>query len=189
MRLFGVVLAGGQGRRMGGVCKALLPLAGQPLLAHVLARFEPQVASVAISANGDAARFDRFALPVLPDDTSFGPLSGVLTALCWAEAAGAGAVVSVPVDCPFLPGDLVPRLLLAGLPAMAISGGRDHPVCAIWPVGLRAPLAAFLASGAKARVMDFLAAHAVAHAAFPDDGAFANINSPADLAAAEARLA
>ena len=94
----------------------------------------------------------------------------------------------MPVDCPFLPGDLAPRLLLAGLPAMACSGGRDHPVCAIWPVGLRGALAAFLASGAKPRVTDFLAQHSVARAGFPDARAFANMNTPDDLLAAEAAL-
>ncbi len=171
---------------MGGADKALLSLRGEPLLAHVVARFAPQVERLAISANGDAARFGGFGLPVLPDDTSRGPLSGVLAALHWAD--GADAVVSVPVDCPFLPGDLAPRLLMAGLPAMASSGGHDHPVFAIWPVALRAPLQAFLASGAKARVTDFLAAQGVARADFPDDGAFANINTPADLLAAAVRL-
>jgi molybdenum cofactor guanylyltransferase len=187
MRLFGVILAGGQGRRMGGADKAMLPLAGRPLVAHVVARFEPQVERLAISANGDAGRFAAFGLPVLPDDASAGPLSGVLAALHWAKDAD--AVISVPVDCPFLPGDLAPRLLLAGPPAMAVSGGHNHPVCALWPVGLRAPLEAFLAGGAKPRVTDFLGQHGVARAYFPEDAAFRNINTPADLAAAEALLA
>jgi molybdenum cofactor guanylyltransferase len=188
MQLFGVILAGGQGRRMGGADKAMLPLKGIPLVHYVNQRFKPQVAQLAISANGDAARFSDLGLPVLPDDDSRGPLSGVLAALTWAADAGADAVVTVPVDCPFLPGDLAPRLLLAGLPAMACSGGHDHPVFAIWPVRLRDPLGAFLASGAKPRVTDFLAAHGVARAMFPDDGAFANLNTRDDLAAAEAML-
>jgi molybdenum cofactor guanylyltransferase len=186
MRLFGVILAGGQGRRMGGADKALLPLAGRPLVAHVIDRFAPQVEQLAISANGDAARFAAFGLPVVPDDASLGPLSGVLAGLAWAD--GADAIVTVPVDCPFLPGDLAPRLLLAGLPAMAASGGRDHPVCAIWPVRLRGALEAFLASGAKARVTDFLESQGVARAEFAADGAFRNINTPEDLVAAEAML-
>ncbi|MGL4320957.1 MAG: molybdenum cofactor guanylyltransferase MobA [Paracoccaceae bacterium] len=183
MRLFGVILAGGQARRMGGADKAMLPFRGQPLLAHVTDRFAPQVERLAISANGDPARFAAFGLPVLPDDNSMGPLSGVLAALTWAT--GADAVVTVPVDCPFLPGDLAPRLLLAGPPALARSGGHDHPVFAIWPVALRDALRAFLASGAKPRVTDFLAAHGASRADFPDDGAFSNLNTPADLAAAE----
>jgi molybdopterin-guanine dinucleotide biosynthesis protein A len=171
---------------MGGADKALLPLSGQSLLAHMIDRFAPQVERLAISANGDAARFAAFGLPVLPDDGSHGPLSGVLAGLAWAK--GADAIVTVPVDCPFIPGDLVQRLLLAGPPAMATSGGHDHPVCAIWPLGLHGALQAFLASGAKPRVTDFLAAHGVARADFADDGAFRNINTPDDLAAAEAML-
>ena len=84
MRIFGVILAGGQGQRMGGVDKALVPLAGAPLLAHVIARLEPQVERLALSAKGDAARFARFGLPVLPDGPGAGPLAGVLAALRWA---------------------------------------------------------------------------------------------------------
>jgi molybdenum cofactor guanylyltransferase len=187
MRIWGVILAGGQGRRMGGADKALVPFAGGTLLAHAIARFQPQVENLAISANGDAARFSGFGLPVLPDTASLGPLSGVLAALDWA--GDADFVASIAVDTPFIPGDLVPRLILAGAPAMAHSGGRDHPTAALWPVGLRDPLRVFLASGAKARVRDFLDHHGAARAVFPANGAFDNINTPADLAAAEARRA
>ncbi len=187
MRIWGVILAGGQGRRMGGADKALLSLSGGTLLSHAIARFQPQVETLAISANGDAARFSGFGLPVLPDTESQGPLSGMLAALDWAQDAD--YVVSVAVDTPFIPGDLVPRLILAGAPALAHSGGRDHPTAALWPVALRGPLQAFLASGAKARVRDFLDMHGATRAIFPADGAFDNINTPADLAVAEARLA
>ncbi len=186
MRIFGVILAGGAGHRMGGADKALLLLGGEPLIARAIARFAPQVERTAISANGDPARFAALGLPVLPDDGSLGPLSGVLAALDWAD--GADGVVSIAVDTPFIPGDLVPRLLLAGAPAMATSGGQDHPTAALWPRALRTPLRAFLASGAKARVRDFLDRHGVVRAPFPDDFAFQNINTPADLTAAEARL-
>ena len=193
MRIFGVILAGGQGQRMGGVDKALLPLAGSPLLSHVIARLEPQVERLALSANGDAARFARFGLPVLPDAGGAGPLAGVLAALRWATPLGATAVVSVPVDGPFLPGDLCPRLCLAaesaaeGL-AVAQAGGRLHPTFALWPVGLAGPLAAFMASGAKPKVMDFLAAHGATEARFAEASEFDNLNTPEDLARAEAAL-
>ena len=191
MRIFGVILAGGRGQRMGGADKALLPFRGQPLLAHVIGRISPQVEDLALSANGDPARFRAFGLPVLPDNTPLGPLSGVLAGLGWARAAGASHLVTAPVDAPFLPGDLVPRLLLAaegpGL-ALARSGGRLHPVAALWPVTLADDLAAFLASGAKPKMADFLLPRGAGIADFPDDGAFLNLNSPADLAAAE-RLA
>jgi len=190
LQIFGIILAGGQARRMGAD-KALLPLAGRPLLSHAIDRLEPQVAALAVSANGDPARLARFGLPVLPDDSPLGPLSGILSGLRWAAGQGADALVSAPVDAPFLPGDLTPRLILAadgpGL-ALARSGGRLHPACALWPVGLAPALAAFLALGAKPKVMDFAMAHSPAIADFPDDGAFANLNTPDDLAAAEALL-
>ena len=176
---------------MGGADKALLMLAGRPLLAHVVERLAPQVAELSVSANGDPERLRRFGLPILPDHTPMGPLSGVLAALHWAAAGGAGAVVTAPVDAPFLPCDLVPRLLLTatpGCPALAASAGRPHPVFGLWPVSLAPALAAFLSSGAKAKVMDFATAQGAALAEFPDDGAFSNLNTPQDLGAAEAML-
>lgn len=197
MRIFGVILAGGEGRRMapnaGGADKALLPLAAAPLISHVIARLEPQVERLAISANGDAGRFARYGLPVLPDLHPLGPLSGLLSALRWAAPLGASAVLSAPVDGPFLPGDLCPRLCMAaetapeGL-AIAQAGGRLHPTYGLWPVALAEPLALFLASGAKPKVMDFASAHHAAEAPFPDDGSFDNLNTPDDLGRAEAAM-
>lgn len=192
MRIFGVILAGGLARRMGGQDKALLTLGGKNLLSHVQARLEPQVERLAISANGDALRFGG-GLAVLADKTSQGPLSGVLAALDWAASLGATAVVSVAVDTPFFPADLVPQLCLAaerssGGVAVAVSGGIDHPTFALWPIGLRGDLRDFLASGAKTRVMDFARAHDAARAAFGDDTAFVNVNTPEDLATAAAMV-
>jgi len=191
MKIFGVILAGGQARRMGGLDKALVPLAGTSLLSHAIARLDPQVAALALSANGDPTRFARYGLPVLPDAASQGPLSGILAAMVWGAAQGATAVVSAPVDGPFLPPDLVPRLCLAaettGL-ALAASNGCTHPTFGLWPVTLAPALAAFLASGAKARVHDFANAHGAAIAQFPDDLAFANANSPDDISRLAALL-
>lgn len=197
MHIFGIILAGGMGRRMGGTDgqgadKALLPLAGKPLLSHAIARLSPQVERLALSANGDPTRFARFGLPVLPDDHPTGPLSGLLAGLQWAAGQGADALISAPVDAPFLPGDLTPRLILASddlaHPALARAAGRVHPVCGLWPVTLAPALAAFLASGVKPKVMDFAAASHAAFADFPDDGAFTNLNTAADLAAAASLL-
>jgi molybdopterin-guanine dinucleotide biosynthesis protein A len=192
LRIFGVILAGGEGRRMGGADKALLPLAGRPLIAHVLDRLEPQVDRVLISANGDAARFAALGCPVVADLEPQGPLSGVLAALTFAADHGATHLVSSPVDTPFLPGDLVPQLLLAaeaspeGLACAADATG-DHPATAIWPVGLAPALADFLASG-EAKVTRFTDAHHAVRAPFPDPRAFLNLNRPEDLAQAEALL-
>lgn len=170
---------------MSGADKAMADLAGLPLLDHVLHRFSPQVEQLALSANGDPARFAAYALTVLPDDTSQGPLSGILQALLWAAARQATAVVSVPVDGPFLPPDLVPRLCLAAEPtglALASSNGTWHPTYGIWPVTLAPALQTFLASGAKTRIRDFAAAQSAGIADFPHDLAFANANTPDDLA-------
>ncbi len=192
MRIFGVILAGGTGRRMGGTDKAALLLGAQPLLARVIARIGPQVDRLAVSANGDPARLAPYRLPVLPDALPQGPLSGVLAALDWAAPQGATSVVSVAVDTPFFPGDLVPQLLLAAEhspsgAAVVDSGGRVHPTFALWPVALRCDLRAALARG-EAKVMTFAQRHQAALARFSDDRAFVNINTPEDLAAAEALL-
>jgi molybdenum cofactor guanylyltransferase len=175
---------------MGGVDKALLPFAGRPLIARVVARLEPQVEALALSANGDPARFAALGLPVLADDTPLGPLAGILAALNWAAPLGATAVLSAPVDGPFLPGDLAPRLCLAaetapkGL-AIATADGRVHPTFGLWPVTLADDLARFLASGAKPKVMDFASAQGAAQASFSDARAFLNLNTPEDVRHAE----
>lgn len=192
MRIFGVILAGGRARRMGGKDKAFVPLAGRALVVHVLDRLEPQVERVLISANGDPARFAAYGCAVIPDATPQGPLSGILAALTHAARLGATHLVSTPVDTPFLPGDLVPQLLLAaeksadGLSVASTQDG-DHPATALWPVTLAPALAAFLAAG-EAKVTRFTEAHRAARAQFPDARAFLNLNTPEDLADAEALL-
>ncbi|GIX13509.1 MAG: hypothetical protein KatS3mg118_1468 [Paracoccaceae bacterium] len=157
--VLGVVLAGGQSRRMGAE-KALLPLAGQPLIARVIARLAPQVAELAINANGDPARFADFGVAVLPDPLPDrpGPLAGVLAGLAHARARGIPAIVTVPCDAPFLPADLVARLWTAAEPgggaALAEASGADgrlrrHPVFALWPARAAAVLSARLRAGER----------------------------------------
>ena len=173
-----------------GSDKAMVPLAGQPLAARVAARLAPQVAALAVSANGDPARLAFLGLPVLPDTPpSRGPLSGVLRALLWARAQGATALVTAAVDTPFLPADLAARLWAAGQGCLTLarSDGRSHPTAAYWPIALSQDLQAFLASGETPRMMSFVQRHDPAFADFPA-GSFSNLNSPADLIAAEARL-
>ena len=177
---------------MGGADKALLTLAGRPLLSHVLERLEPQVDRVLISANGDPARLAGFGCPVVGDAVPMGPLAGVLACLRRAADMGATHLVTVPVDTPFLPGDLVPQLLLAALAApeglaLARDDLRDHPATAIWPVGLITALESHLGEGG-AKVTGFTRAHQAATARFPDPAAFDNLNTPGDLARAEALL-
>ena len=181
---------------MGGGDKALLLLAGRPLLAHVLARITPQVQTVALNANGDPARFASFALQVLPDMLPDfpGPLAGILAGLRWAAAQGAQDLLVVPTDTPFLPRDLLARLRTGrGTAALACaaSSGRTHPVVALWTVTLADALETALATGER-RVDCWMRRQGLAEIAFPDDPTegdpFANLNAPADLAAAEARL-
>lgn len=192
LRIFGVILAGGQGRRMGGADKAFLPLAGKPLIRHVLDRLRPQVDSVILSANGDPSRFDGLGCMVVPDEASQGPLSGILAALRQAKALGATHVVSTPVDTPFLPDDLVARLQVAAATApeglaLARTADGDHPASALWPVSLAPALTVFLAEGG-AKVTRFTDAHGAARADFPDADAFLNLNTAEDLAAAKGLL-
>lgn len=195
-----VILAGGLARRMGGGDKPLLPLGGRPVLAHVLDRLRPQAGAVALNANGDPARLAGFGLPVLADSLPDrpGPLAGVLVAMGWAAAQGAAHVLTVPGDSPFLPEDLAQRLMAArGPQGLALAATheadgtlRDHPVCALWPVALRDALAAALARDER-RVRAFTEAHAPGRAVWEAGRAdpFANLNTPEDLARAEARLA
>jgi molybdopterin-guanine dinucleotide biosynthesis protein A len=194
----GCVLAGGLARRMGGGDKPLRLLGGRPMLDHALARFAPQVAEMIVNANGDAARFAAYGLPVvadgLPDHP--GPLAGILAALDWtAEHRPAlDWVASVPGDSPFIPRDLVARLhaarAAAGVPlAAASSAGQAHPPVGLWPVALRAELRAALLAGER-KIDRWTARHGCAMAEWPVTPVdpFFNANAPEDLAAAERLL-
>lgn len=181
----GLILAGGRGSRMGGTSKADVRLCGRRLLDHVTERFEPQVAALALSANTPV----KTGLPVLADTQAgfLGPLAGILAGLDWAQARGASHMVSVAVDTPFFPADLVPRLLMAGEGhpaglAVATTTDGQHGTFAVWPVALRDDLAGFLARGGR-KVREWTQAQGAAHAPFPDTTppAFFNINTPADL--------
>lgn len=192
----GVVLAGGRASRMGGGDKGLLPLAGRPVLAHVLERLAPQVDLLAINANGDADRFARFGLPVLADSLPGqpGPLAGVLAGMDWAAGLGAAHLVTAAGDTPFLPPDLISRLRAAGPFALAASdpggGMRVHPVCGLWPVALRDTLRAALLAGQR-RVLGWAMDNGAVPVAFASDPVdpFFNLNTPDDLARAEAMAA
>jgi len=198
----GVILAGGLASRMGGGDKALLTLGGRPLLAHVIERLEPQVAALALNANGDAARFARFGLPVLPDTVAgyAGPLAGVLAGLDWAAEQGGDSIVTAAADTPFFPCDLVPRLLLAGegaahplaLAATAQPGGepRLQPTFGLWPVALREVLREALLRGER-KVRLWAEAQGARVAVFPQVAfdPFFNINTADDLEQARAILA
>jgi molybdopterin-guanine dinucleotide biosynthesis protein A len=209
MQPLGVILAGGQATRMGGGDKGLLALGGIPLLQRAIDRLRPQVAEIALNANGDPSRFAGYGLPVVPDsiDGFPGPLAGVLAGLDWAAEHGAYSIVTVAADTPFFPTDLVARLLdkaqgmehplvLAATPrgeektkSMSKSGLIRHPTFGLWPVALRDDLRAALNDGIS-KVVIWTERHGGREVVFStDDGdPFFNVNTPDDLTAAEAML-
>lgn len=197
----GVILAGGQAQRMGGGDKGRLMLGGKSLLAHVIARLEPQVAGLALNANGDESRFADLGLPVISDSIEgfAGPLAGVLAGLDWAAEQGAQSIVTAAADTPFFPCDLVPRLMLAadGMDApLALSatpnserGRNRHPTFGLWPVALRDDLREALQDGLR-KVVLWTDKHGAREAMFPNQpfDPFFNVNTPDDLARAEELL-
>ena len=194
----GVILAGGQSRRMGGGDKGLLTLDGHSILHHVIRRLSPQLQRVAINANGDGTRFAAFSLPVLPDPVPGhpGPLAGILAAMDWAAGLGADTVITVAADTPFFPADLVMRLQAAGGPvgfSLAATGTAIapdwHPVFGLWPTALRHDLRRDLLAGQR-KVIDWALQNGARPALFDTStDPFFNINTPDDLATARDRIA
>lgn len=206
----GLLLAGGQSRRMSGAFaeargdKGLLEIGGKPMLGHVIDRLAPQAGRLVINANGDPARFEMFGLPVAPDTIEgfAGPLAGILAGLRWSKANAADAthVVSVSTDVPFLPADLVDRLQagLASAPdaiALARSAGDLHPVIGLWPVALADDLEAALMAGTR-KVLAWAESHGSVPVDFPLTQVkgryvdpFFNANTPGELAQVRELLA
>ena len=190
----GLLLAGGLSRRMGGGDKALRPLGGRSLLAHVIDRIGPQVAGLVINANGNPDRFASFGLPVVADSVPdfAGPLAGILAGLDWAAAnrPDCPVIVSVPTDAPFLPRNLVARLLQereeAGADlACAASDGRPHPVVGLWPVLLREALRDAVVANGIRKVDVWTSRYRLKIVDFPEErpgiDPFFNANRPDDL--------
>src|SRR5580692_122862 len=198
-RIMVVVLAGGLARRMGGGDKCLKLLGGRPILAHVLERLDGQAEGILLNANGDVTRFASWRMPVATDVvTGFGgPLVGVLTALKWAAAHAPEItdVVSVPADGPFLPRDLVRRLVAArtgagAVLAQAASNGRPNPVVGLWPVALAAELRHAVVVEGIAKVDAWTGRYRLATVDFEADriDPFFNANTQEDLTEAERLL-
>lgn len=188
----GVILAGGRATRMGGGDKARLVVRGRPLVDHILMRLGPQVDRLALNANGRAARWADLGLPVLPDSVADrpGPLAGVLAGLDWAAELGCPHIVTAAADTPFLPPDLVPRLLQAAGPTGLVLAATEEdgrtwpqPTFGLWPVALRDDLRAALRDGTR-KVLHWTDRHDARLAIFPA-AHFFNVNTPEDLAAAE----
>jgi len=196
----GLILAGGMGRRMArlragqtGICdKPLLMLHGRSILERLIAVLTPQCALLAISANGDPGRFRQTHLPVLADEIEgVGPLAGLLRGLDWAAEQQADNLLTVPGDTPFIPHDLLQRLLPA--PAVAVSEGQRHHLVATWPVSCRSLLRERLESARRdpgaipTNVRDFAERIGAREVFFETQthDPFFNVNTPEDYRMAE----
>ncbi len=181
-----LILAGGKASRMGGGDKPLLDIGGTSMLSRVIAALSTEAAAVAISANGDPARFAGFGLPILPDGAfeGEGPLAGLLAGLDWAAAQDATALLTVPGDTPFIPGGLAAAL--APPPACAATGDRAHHLIALWPVACRDELRRLLSAPGRRNVEHFARLIGMRRVDFPLPkwDAFVNVNTPDDLALA-----
>ena len=182
-KVSGIVLAGGQGRRMGGVDKGLQPLGGKTMVEHVIARLAPQVDEIVINANQNLESYAKFGYPVAADLTGgfAGPLAGLQAGL---HAAKHPLVVTAPCDSPFLPLDLVARLRAAmgGKDlAVAKTGTQAHPVFAMVRREILDHLTAYLAGGGR-KIDAWYASLEVVEVAFDDEAeAFSNINTREEL--------
>ena len=179
----GIVLAGGQGRRMGGVDKGLQLLHGRPMVDHVLERLRPQVGEIVINANQNLARYQGFGHRVVSDAIGgfAGPLAGLHAGL---QAITSPLAATVPCDSPFLPSDLVARLhghLGNHDLAVAKTGNQAHPVFALVRQSVAGNLETFLASGGR-KIDAWYAALKVVEVNFDDEAdAFRNINTREEL--------
>ncbi len=190
-RVTGLILAGGQGRRMGGVDKGLQPLRGRPMVAWVLERIAPQVTEVIVNANQNQAEYARLGCRVIGDEIGgfAGPLAGLQAGL---KANVHPFLVTVPCDSPFLPLDLVARLHAALIAnhadlAVAKTGDQPHPVFSLVRESLAGHLTAFLQGGGR-KIDAWYASLKVVEVPFDDQpDAFSNINTPEELADHERR--
>jgi molybdenum cofactor guanylyltransferase len=206
--LVGVVLAGGEGRRMGpGAPKPLRSLGGRPMVAHVVERLRPQVMDLVVVANDPWPALRALKVPVIPDPPDIrraaqregrrlGPLAGVLAGMEWAlkHHPHAGWILTAPADVPFLPTDLTVRLCgLMHVPEpdvlMVRHGRRLEHTLAVWSVKLAADLRRAVLEEGVRRVDAFASRYVLAELAWPGGAApFLNVNTPADLTLAALRL-
>jgi molybdopterin-guanine dinucleotide biosynthesis protein A len=188
-KITGISLAGGRGRRMGGVDKGLQPFRGRTLIEWVIDRLQPQVNEILINANQNQQRYASFGYRVVSDlvPDYAGPLAGFHSAL---GAASNDLVLTVPCDSPFLPKDLAQRLIPSLRDpsvdiAVASAADRAQPVFCLLRRSLLPHLSRFLDQGGR-KIDAWYADHDVVEVAFDDQpDAFANFNTLEQLSAAE----
>jgi molybdopterin-guanine dinucleotide biosynthesis protein A len=188
VRIGAVILAGGEGRRIGGN-KPLKPLAGRPLFEHVLRQVRNWQLPCAVAVRDIAHAGFAEGLPLLPDLEAIGPLAGLASALRHGREHHYDAMLTLPCDTPLLPDDLPEKLEAALLPpagaAVAQSAGRIHPSCALWHVGAADALRGYVPHGRSLiGFAEQVGAVMVDWPAEPYDPFF-NVNTEADLAVAE----
>jgi len=185
MSITGVILAGGQGRRMGGADKGLIEFLGKPLISHVIQRLSPQVDEILISANREIETYAALGHLVISDDIEgfAGPLAGLHKGLAEARHP---YVLTVPCDTPLLPMSLVDRLM-RGLTsrdadvAVAKTGIQPHPVFCLCRKTLLPHLEAYLQNGGR-KFEDWYSTLDVTEILFDDaPQAFININTREEL--------
>ena len=185
-KITGILLAGGQGRRMGGVDKGLQLLRGKAMAQHVIDRFAPQVDELLINANKNIEQYQALGYRVIPDAIGgfAGPLAGLHRGLSEATHP---LVVTAPCDSPFLPLDLVAQLKAAldannAELAVAKTGDQPHPVFSLCKTIVLPSLTAFLESGGR-KIDLWYSQLKVVEVQFADEAAFRNINTREELAA------
>ena len=185
-KISGILLAGGQGRRMGGVDKGLQLLRGKPMAQWVIERFAPQVDELLINANQNIEQYQQLGYRVIPDAIGgfAGPLAGLHRGLSEATHP---LVVTAPCDSPFLPLDLVAQLKAAldanhADLAVAKTGDQPHPVFSLCRKSVLTSLTVFLESGGR-KIDAWYVQLKVVEVQFADEAAFRNINTREELAA------
>ncbi len=185
MSITGIVLAGGQGKRMGGADKGLVEFNDQPMIKHVLQRLAPQVNEILINANREIDRYQQLGYRVIADEIGdfAGPLAGLHAGMLHAQHP---YILTAPCDSPLLPSSLAKRLMNALIErdadiAVAKTGKQAHPVFCLCRRSLLPNLEQFLQQGER-KMADWIAQLDSTDVSFTDQAqAFANINTPEEL--------
>ena len=188
-----VILAGGQAKRMGGKDKALIELQNRTLLSHVLEKISGYASPVGLNINKNQEKFTKFNYPILKDKIEgyLGPLSGIFTAINWAKEINEDWVLTLPCDTPYLPNDLIPRLIKLALDVdnkfdviSVKCNNQTHPVIGLWKTNLIHKLENSLKNGVR-KIDLFTSEINIKYIEyFFDDFSldpFLNLNSPSDI--------